>query len=178
MKHIKIKYLIEKLKQGKSEYFNKFYDETKSSVFYVIRKILNNKAQIEDVMQETYIKFIYSLHKINENQNPYYYLLQIAKNKAIDEYRKNKKIVLSNYCEETETENCYNFSLDFPLLDCCKKNLSVDEFKILELTVILGYKRVEVAKMLQQPISTVNWKYNKILKKIKTLYLEVYDEKK
>ena len=25
MKHIKIKYLIEKLKQGKNEYFNKFY---------------------------------------------------------------------------------------------------------------------------------------------------------
>lgn len=63
------------------------------------------------------------------------------------------------------------------LVEDAMQNLSDDEFRILELTTIYGYRRVEVAKMLGEPISTINWKYNKVIKKVKTFYGEVYNEK-
>lgn len=38
-----------------------------------------------------------------------------------------------------------------------------------------GYKRVEAAKLLGAPVSTVNWQYNNILKKLGKSFKEVYD---
>lgn len=191
----RLKFLIDKLKDGKKEYFIEFFDLTKKGVFYIISKNLFQQAFVEDILQETYITFINSLHKISTNANPYSYLLVIAKNKAIDECRRNKLKNAKNL-EDLETlESLINIEnaqeqeilesiidtyqeneINFPLLSHCKKMLLPEEFKILELTIIFGYKRVEVAKILHEPVSTVNYKYNAILKKIKKLYKEVYDD--
>ena len=45
------------------------------------------------------------------------------------------------------------------------------------MTAVYGYRRVEVAKKLNRPVTTVNRKYNVILKKIEKYYDEVYYEK-
>lgn len=45
----------------------------------------------------------------------------------------------------------------------------------MELCVIYGYKRVEAAKLLDAPVSTVNWQYNNILKKLGKHCKETYD---
>ena len=53
--------------------------------------------------------------------------------------------------------------------------LSEKEWELLELCVVFGYKRVEAAKLLGAPVSTVNWQYNNILKKLGKSFKEVYD---
>ena len=50
----------------------------------------------------------------------------------------------------------------------------MEEFFILENTVIYGYTRVEVAAMLKKPVSTVNRQYNALLKKAKEMAKEAY----
>lgn len=191
MKKHKLETLVGKLKEGKSEYFDEFYDLTKVSVFCVIKKFIADDALVQDLMQDTYIKFLNSLHKIDSSYNPFSYLLMIAKNKAIDEIRKNGRVdyvdfedTLDNITsvninkiavELTEEDNA--FAYNSPLLKYCKEHLSSEDFRILEMTALLGYKRVEVAKMLSIPKSTLNWKYNQILKKVKEFYKEVYSEK-
>lgn len=176
MDYRRIKKLVEHLKKGQKEYFDEFYNITKSSVFYVVRKMIFEDDLIKDIMQEAYISFLNNLQKINQNDNPLSYLLTIAKNKTIDELRKNK-----HYNDDIDV---YDFPLegesdikDFPLLIYSKYHLTKEEFYILEMSIVLGYKRVEIAKILNQPISTVNWKYNQILKKVKDFYKEVYYEK-
>ncbi|MGN0961936.1 MAG: RNA polymerase sigma factor [Christensenellales bacterium] len=174
----RVHYLIKKLQEGRKEYFEEFYETTKSAVFYMTKKYLNNITSIEDIMQESYIAFLNNLDKINCNDNPISYLLTITKNKTIDELRKNNKIDFIDLDNLQIIDNNNNYLSDFPLLMYCKKRLTKDEFYLLEMTVIYDYKRVEVAKILNQPISTINWKYNELLKKIKKFYKEVYDEKK
>ena len=191
MKKHKLESLVEKLKEGKSEYFDEFYDLTKVSVYCVIKKVVNDNALVQDLMQETYIKFLNSLHKIDSNYNPFSYLLMIARNKAIDELRKSGRIDYVDFEDTLDNVTSININKiaveltdddnavpnDFPLLKYCKEHLSSEDYKILEMTTLLGYRRVEVAEMLNIPKSTLNWRYNQILKKVKSFYKEVYSEK-
>lgn len=79
-----------------------------------------------------------------------------------------------DYSVEIETLNIAEEEpeKDFPFLEYLKKKFTEEEYYILEKTVILGYRRVEVAKMLGKPISTVNRKYHDVIKKAKKLYKE------
>ena len=170
----KINALIEELRQGKQEYFNSFYDLTKNAVFYTIKKIVGNCDIASDVMQDTYIAFFNSINSIDKSKNAYSYLLTIARNKSINEY---KKVVRVEYVDFLETIPYEAGELDAPLLDYCKQNLSLEEFSMLEWFIIYGYKQVEIAKLLNKPVSTVNWQYQQLLKKINKYYKEVYNEK-
>ena len=123
-------------------------------------------------MQEAYISFLYSLDKVIGNPLPY--LLQIAKNKALDYLRKDSKTDKSVQAEDLNIGKADEYESEFPLLQECRKRLDEEEFFILENTVIFGYTRVDVAKMLDKPVSTVNRKYNAILSKIKKFHKEAY----
>ena len=172
----KVARAIRQLKKGKTEYFDEIYDLTRASVYYVIRGVLKDNYLVEDAMQETYVAFLNSIAKIDDEQNPLSYLLQIAKNKALDEARRMTRAAGANI-DDVEIATSDVTVSDLPLLEHARQNLSDDEFRILELTTIYGYRRVEVAKMLGEPISTINWKYNKVIKKVKSFYGEVYNEK-
>ena len=53
------------------------------------------------------------------------------------------------------------------LIDLAKRLLADDEFSILMLVTACGYKRKEIGKMLDMPISTVTWKYKNALLKMR-----------
>ncbi|MEG1609183.1 MAG: sigma-70 family RNA polymerase sigma factor [Clostridia bacterium] len=169
----KLNYYISQLKLGKQEYFAPFYQLTKNAVMYTALKVLHNRELAEEIMQETFISFINSLHNIDDGKNFFAYLLTIAKNKAINEWKKD------NYTAQVEDIEIYpsTAELPTPLIELCKERLSPDEWQLLELCVIYQYRRVEVAQMKDMPIATVNWQYNQMLKKVKLLYKEVYNEK-
>jgi len=54
------------------------------------------------------------------------------------------------------------------LTDLAKRLLSDYEFSILMLVTACGYKRKEIAKMIDMPIPTVTWKYQNALSKMRT----------
>lgn len=95
----KVARAIRQLKKGKTEYFDEIYDLTRASVYYVIRGVLKDNYLVEDAMQETYVAFLNSVAKIDDEQNPLSYLLQIAKNKALDEARRKTRAAGANIDE-------------------------------------------------------------------------------
>ena len=95
----KVARAIRQLKKGKTEYFDEIYDLTRASVYYVIRGVLKDSYLVEDAMQETYVAFLNSVAKIDDEQNPLSYLLQIAKNKALDEARRMTRAAGANIDE-------------------------------------------------------------------------------
>lgn len=95
----KVARAIRQLKKGKTEYFDEIYDLTRASVYYVIRGVLKDSYLVEDAMQETYVAFLNSIAKIDDEQNPLSYLLQIAKNKALDEARRMTRAAGANIDE-------------------------------------------------------------------------------
>ena len=53
------------------------------------------------------------------------------------------------------------------IFDLAARVLTEEEYRILMLCQVSGYKRREVAQMLGIPIGTVTWKNNEALKKLK-----------
>ncbi len=175
MHNDRLKFLIKKLKNGESSYFNEFYSGTKAAVWYIITRFMRDRNAAEDVMQEVYVSFLNSLYRVDENKNPMSYLLTTARNKTLDEFKKRTKEELTESPEEHGGSQDFSSPLvDFPLLNLCKEKLTKDEYEILELTMVMGYKRVEAAKMLGKPVSTLYRTYKAVVQKAKKLYKEAY----
>lgn len=171
MNKLRLKHLLSGLKAGKKEYFEEFYRLTKGAVWYSVLRYVKSRFYAEDIIQDTYIAFLNHLETVNGDPLPF--LCTIAKNKALDSIKKDARLDKNPLPENMPTETDEN-SFDAPLLDLCRKRLTEEDFYILENTVLFGYTRVEVAKTLGKPVSTVNRRYNDILKKIKKFATEVY----
>jgi len=81
------------------------YELYEQKVYFIAYSVLNNVQQAEDVVQETFITLYKNMEKMRsmKEQELKRYLLRIAKNKAIDSYRKNKRhgIFLEEYQRES-----------------------------------------------------------------------------
>ena len=68
--------IIEELKKRDYKSFDTFYNLTKNQVFYAIVSIIKDKDLAEDLMQDTYVKF---LEKIDQyHYELHYQFLQVA----------------------------------------------------------------------------------------------------
>lgn len=157
--------IIRQLKSGNMDLFDDFYELTKKQVYVAIINIIKNKTICEDIMQDTYLKFLNNIHKYKDKTNVIAFIVTIARNLAINEYNKNKREVhydLSLYEEEivSKTE-------ETPLLDLVYETLSGIELEVFILHVIDDLKHREIAKITKKPLGTITWIYNKALKKMK-----------
>ena len=172
MEKARIKSTFLKLKEGKKEYFSEFYNLTKTSVYFTARKFSRDEYFIEDVMQEAYISFLNNIHRIDGDPLPY--LITATKNKALDAIKKDKNVDKTVEIEDLPIAKTDEYSTDFPLLDKCRQIRTDEEFYILENIVLMGYTQTEVAKKLNKPVSTVNYTYKTILKKLSKIKKEAY----
>ena len=72
--------------------------------------------------------------------------------------------------DETETAALFGTTEtdDLGLItDLAKKVLTEEEFTILMLVTVCGYKRREIGEMLEMPTPTVSWKYNNATAKMR-----------
>ena len=157
--------IIKELKNNNMDFFDDFYELTKKQVYVAIMNIVKNKIICEDIMQDTYLKFLSNIHKYKEKTNVIAFIVTIARNLAINEYNKKKK------------EVCYDLSLyedeipshtdETPLLDLVYETLTGDEREVFILHVIDDLKHREIAKIMKKPLGTITWIYNKAFKKMK-----------
>lgn len=170
----RLRFLIEKLKSDES-YFSEFFELTKKQIFYNIFSILKDHHLSEDVLQETYISFLNNINSINPKKSILGYLYKTSKNKAIDYYRKNKKILDYELIENQlnlSYETKYDNSQE--LLIQLKKILDDLEYQVVILHVINELTNKEIGKLINRPTNTVIWIYNKAIKKIRESLGEEY----
>ncbi len=161
----KIHVIIEELKQRDYKSFDTFYNLTKNQVFYAIVSVVKDQAQAEDLMQEVYMKFLEKIDDYKSNSNPYAYLSTIGRNLAINYYNKNKRVFVSEeLIQSIPAEEVVEENEDiFKILDL----LNPDEREIVTLHVINDLKFREIAPIVEKPLGTVLWIYNKAIKKLK-----------
>lgn len=158
---------IKKFINGEASAFDKIYDQTRKSVYYVALSILRDKALAEDVMQTTYLRVLKNIDSYTLGTNVSAWIVKIAKNEAI-----NMKKLRMRERSVDEYENQNLFGISEPdnygeLIDLAKRLLPDEEFSILMLVTACGYKRKEIGKMLDMPIPTVTWKYQNALSKMR-----------
>lgn len=159
---------IEKLKFKDELAFEYIYIKTKSLVYTVIISVVKDHNQTEDLMQDTYIKMIKSINSYDNKYRFNTWLATIARNTALDYYRKQKK----QYSIDIH-ENEYLFPLERSLQDdeistnYILSLLDDEEREVVMLYSLDEYKHKEIAIILNKPIGTITWIYNKAMKKLR-----------
>lgn len=156
--------LIIQLKNNNMDAFDDFYELTKRQVYVSILSIIKNRMIADELMQDTYLRFLNNIHRYKEKTNVIAFIVTIARNLSINEYNRRKK---ETFCEFIDTKSTYIENTSTPLLDLVYETLIGDELQVFIFHTIDGLKHREIAKVMKKPLGTVTWLYNKALKKMK-----------
>ena len=161
---VTLKQMIRQFKVKEYQSFDLFYEQTKQKVFFAVINIIKDESLVDDIMQETYLKFLKNIDKVKSDGNVSAYLQRIARNLAIDLYNERKKEVYGDDIFETipAEEETHQEEI-FEILEM----LEPDEKEVVTLHIINDLKFREIAEMMDKPLGTVLWLYQKSLKKLK-----------
>ena len=159
--------LMTKLSKGDQSVFESIYSQTSKIVYYIALSILKDRSLAEDAMQSVYLNVLKYAKQYRAGTNASAWISRIARNESLN---LKKKYSFEQSVDESENLHMFGTSTtdDYGLLtDLARWILPEDEFQILLLVAVEGYKRKELAEMLDMPISTVTWKYNNAIDKMK-----------
>ena len=152
------------LKRGDQSHFNWFYENSKKQLFYNILSYTKNYELSEDLLQETYVKFLTNIKNINDKVNVLGYLMVMSKNITLDYFKKNNRIETLNEEDISFEDNKIHETM---LVSKIKEILNDIEFKILILHILGELTFNEIKDIVKKPLGTVLWIYNKSLKKVR-----------
>ena len=159
--------IIEELREANYRHFDEFYNSTKKSVFFAIAAIVKDNSTIDDLMQDTYVKFLENISKYQSKTSINAYLSTIAHNIAINYYNREKRLVhdeeVIDYVAAPDNKKDYKEIEALEML----KDLDDQSREIVVLHIINDLKFREIAKIVNKPLGTVLWIYNKAIKELK-----------
>lgn len=156
---------LEEFKNGNMTHFHTFYELTKKGVFYNILSLTKSYELSEDLLQDTYVKFLSSVKEIKTSKSVLGYLIMISKNTTLDYFKKKKEEQFEEY-EEVESKDTY--SLDkLILLEKMRDILKEKEFNLILYHLIDELTFEEISLITKEPLGTLLFRYNTAIKKIR-----------
>ena len=142
----RVKEIIKEMKGNDYRSFDEFYSMTSKLVYYVIAGIIKNKDSVEDLMQDTYLKFIHNINNVNE-------------------FNKQKRVIVDDaYFTNLKDQSSERGSgIDLGIINY----LEGVEKEVVTLKIIGELKFREIATLLNKPMGTVQWIYNTAIKKLR-----------
>lgn len=144
--------------------FDEFYEQTNRLVFFTIINIIKDQSLTEDLMQDTYMKFLKNIQTYDKSLNVAAYIATIARNTAINEFNKRKKETL--FCLDDSPEIPDEENPNYELFEYLKVLDSLEK-EIVVQHIVNNLKFKEISKILEKPLGTILWIYNKAIKKMK-----------
>lgn len=166
--------LVMLLKQRDREGFSYLYDNYSAALYTVILSIIPDREQANDILQEVFIKIWRQVELYDESKGRLYtWMIQIARNAAIDVVRstkykqsqKNQEIDESVYGNETEEFNPDKIGLR-PMVH----KLRQEHRELVELSYYQGFTHEEIARTLNLPLGTVKTRLRSALIQLRTLF--------
>ncbi len=151
--------LLEHARQGDHRAFKSLVECFERPIATVVKGILGDCAEAEDVGQEVFIRFYKSMHQFNGKSTLKTYLTCIAINCSLNELKKKKLTFSINNVElqnglmikQAGNSNYENQEL----IDKALNLLPHRQRSIVVLRLMQGYSVKETAKILQIPAGTV-----------------------
>ena len=157
-----------KLRENKSEYFGKFYDNNYKLVYRICFSILKNTENSEDMAQSVFEKLL----KMKEDKYPTEFesswLYTVAKNECLQLVRKTK---VNEDEEKLETVKSDSDEIENVIendnYDKIVKKLDKKQEQIVSLKVVSDFTFKEIGQIMSMPIATVQWYYYTSIKSLK-----------
>ena len=167
----KIDSLIKRIAAGDRGALGELYIGTKSGVYAFLFPYCGAREITEDCLQTVYLKIGENAGAYRSCGNARAWILQIAKNTALDEQRKARKIAFGEPPPEVGSDPSGSF-----VFDVMRAALADDEREIVIQHVLWGYKHREIAEIRGLPVGTVTSKYKRAVAKLKSALKEEEDE--
>lgn len=165
---MKLDSFLHRLADGDRSAFRAVYDETNKAAYYTALSILGERPLAEDAVQSAYLSVIKNAGTYRGG-NARAFIIRIVRNTAINLKNKRKREICVDERENEPLFGTYETE-DNGVIEDAKKLLGSDEFNVLMLVAVCGYKRREIALMLEMPVPTVSWKYGEAIKKLRKYY--------
>lgn len=164
-----LKQLFQEIKDNK-EAIEQLYNKYNRTIYAIAFSILKNKEDAEDVTQNVFMK-ISNLEKEKfPNDKEATWIYTVTKNEALAILKKkNKEINTEEIYEIEEQNNEIDEIIDKESFNKLISKLKDREKEILSLKIISNLSFAEIGKMLDEPTSTIKWRYYKSIYRIKTL---------
>jgi len=158
---------MRRLQNGDIAALDDIYHNLSKLIYLLCYSILRNPESAKDIMQETFIRVVANIEQYKHDTNATAWIAKIARNLSLRQYTNSKRnIYLDTFKDESD-----NFSdeqwTDSLLLKKALKILDKDEREIVMLHAVQDFKHREIAEIVDKPIGTVQWIYNKAIKKLK-----------
>ena len=148
--------IIYKTKRGDQNAFARLVNKYHGSVFRQAYAMLGNKAEAEDVTQETFIKVFYSLEKLDSEYAFTSWVTRITHNMCYDYLKKKKKMTsLEQNAKVEQRELSIERSQMRLHIREAMQTLSNKHREVIVFRDIQGYTYQEIAGFLQIPVGTV-----------------------
>lgn len=157
--------LIALIREKNQKAFSYLYDNYSKALFGVISNITNDTEEAEDVLQNVFVKIWNNFASYDEQKGRLYtWMLNIARNMAIDSTRSKHEKVKNKIQEATDSvyhkNNLFveNSSHENIGLQNIVNNLKDDQKQIIDLAYFQGYTQEEISQKLNLPLGTVKTK--------------------
>jgi RNA polymerase sigma-70 factor, ECF subfamily len=158
---------IQAFKEKDYRGFDEFYTLTNRKVYYAIISIVKDDEIAADLLQDTYMNFLSKIDQYKPGSNVYAYLSRIGRNLSINYYNKYKKEIHSdNIFETIESSEKVNQEAELDILKILSY-LNQEQREVVVLHVINNFKFREIADIMDKPLGTILWIYNKAINILK-----------
>ena len=174
--------IIQQALKGDQEAYSQLLTKYRGAIYSLIHKMIPDKDEAEDLVQETFIKAFAALHSFNEEYAFSTWIFKIASNNCIDFLRK-RRLQTFSINKPTESKNGA-VSKDFPdpfinpemqLMESEKRSIIDSAIKSLpkkyRSAIIMRHKEEksyeEISKALGIPLGTVKARIFRAREKLK-----------
>ncbi|TKI07036.1 sigma-70 family RNA polymerase sigma factor [Bacillus wiedmannii] len=167
-------HLIQLTLSGNKEAYSKLYDKTIQEVYKTAHFLVEDKTDVDDVVQEIYIQLYESLRKYDSEKPFRPWLIGLAI-KQIHSYRRKRwmRLRIIKKVEEQRKPEQIDFSNDVVSKISNKKLIELIHklpYKLKQVIILRylhDYSQEEVAQILHIPIGTVKSRIHAALKKLR-----------
>ncbi|WP_106743864.1 sigma-70 family RNA polymerase sigma factor [Yoonia maritima] len=169
-----IEHYIDRIALGDRDAFASLYNSTSAKLFGVTLRVLNNRAEADDALQEVYIKVWRAAGRYQSNGlSPMTWLITIARNHAIDRLRARKKgqAGLDEVAELADPaagpEAQAIASSQRAQINDCLDELPADRAESVRRAYLDGDTYQDLADLMQVPLNTIRTWLRRSLIKLK-----------
>lgn len=165
------------LQNGSQSAFEKIYNAYSDALFGLCLKVVNDQGIAEDVLQEAFVKIWKNAKKYDAAKGTFFtWMLNIARNTAIDKYRKIKKnpteAIQDNESNVYHGSNAsQSISINHIGLKDILKGLPEEQQTIIEYLYFKGYTQKETSEELDLPLGTVKTRSRTALKSLREIFI-------
>lgn len=170
------KKLIEACLAGNREAQFRLYARYASTLLNSAYRIVNNREDAKDILQDAFIKAFQNLNTYRRQTNLEGWLRRIVINTAIN-YVKKKRLLISGdldkvlhlKAQEAESEPSWNRNVDVETVHQCLMELPTGYRTVLSLYLLEGYDHQEISDIMGISVSTSLTQYARGKRKLASI---------